>query len=76
MGLLNLARTVGHQRMEAAARRANRFGITSYQGLRRILDKGLESEPLDGDPAKAVSEHPNIRGRRYYTPADSARSAS
>ena len=76
MGLLNLAKAVGHPRMEAAARRANRFGITSYHGLKRILDKGLESEPLDGEPAKAVSEHPNIRGPRYYTGGDSARSAS
>ena len=76
MGLLNLAKIVGHDRIEAAARRANRFGITSYQGLKRILDKGLEAEPLAAEQPKAVSEHPNIRGPRYYTAGDSARSAS
>jgi hypothetical protein len=66
MGLLELAKTVGNDRMEAAARRANRFGVWSYAGVKRILDKGLEVEPCEPIAVGPVSEHPNLRGPAYY----------
>ena len=75
MGLLNLAKTVGEARMEAAARRANRFGTYSYAGVKRILDKGLETESLEAPSAAVAAEHPNLRGPDYYA-SSSARSAS
>lgn len=75
MGLLELARTVGNDRMEAAAARANRFGICSYSAVKRILDKGLEAQPPGAPPVMSVSEHPNLRGPEYYA-SQPARSAS
>ncbi|MDA3935607.1 MAG: IS21 family transposase [Actinomycetota bacterium] len=75
MGLLELARSVGNHRMEAAALRANRFGICSYTAVKRILDKGLEAQPLDAPPPVSVSEHLNLRGPEYYS-SEPARSAS
>ena len=75
MGLLELAKTVGNDRMEAAAVRANRFGICSYAAVKRILDKGLEAAPLDARPVVPVREHLNLRGPQYYS-SEPARSAS
>ena len=75
MGLLELARTVGNDRMEAAAARANRFGICSYSAVKRILDKGLEAQPLGAPSPISMSEHPTVRGPKYYA-SQPARSAS
>lgn len=69
MGLLELAKSVGNDRMEAAARRANRFGIRSYTAVKRILHKGLEAEPLEPVAVVAAGDHPNLRGSDYYAGA-------
>jgi transposase len=44
--ILRLARKYGPKRLEAAARRALLFGETSYGTVKRILEKGLENDPL------------------------------
>lgn len=49
--ILRLATRYGPHRLEAACRRALCYGDTAYATLKRILDKGLESEPLPGDDA-------------------------
>ena len=66
MGLLNLAKQTGNNRLEAACRRANRFGINTYRGVKRILDKGLDSEPLPIPTDSPIHTHENIRGGEYY----------
>ena len=65
MGILNLAKKNGNSRLEAACLRANRFGINTYRSLKRILDKGLEEEPVTLIESP-VGAHENIRGGEYY----------
>jgi transposase len=66
-GILRLEKSYGAQRLEAACRRGNDIGATSYGSVASILKHGLdkayaqESAP-DGEPIR----HANIRGRGYY----------
>jgi transposase len=46
--VIRLADRFGDQRLERACARALYFGETSPKALRRILDHGLENEPLPG----------------------------
>ena len=67
LGILRLEKSYGAQRLEAACRRGNDIGATSYGSIASILRHGLdkayaqESAP-DGEPIR----HANIRGRGYY----------
>lgn len=45
-GILRLSEKYGPKRLEAACRRALLFGDAGYATLKRILEKGLESDPL------------------------------
>ena len=66
LGLLRLAKRYGEDRLEAACRRALSAGITSYKGVKNILDAKLDQvEPED--PSAVVPEtHENVRGESYY----------
>ena len=67
LGLMRLARQLGEDRMEAAARRALHYGTVSYKSIRAILDSRADREPLeDGCGAAAPVEHENVRGGGYY----------
>lgn len=44
--VIRLADKYGPQRLEAACRRGQVFGDTSYAVLKRVLERGLESDPL------------------------------
>lgn len=44
--VLRLAQKYGPKRLEAASRRALLFGETSHGTVKRILEKGLENDPL------------------------------
>lgn len=46
--LVRLAETYGRDRLEHACHRAQHFGETSYPAVKRILDAGLEGQPLAG----------------------------
>jgi transposase len=46
--LVRLAETYGAHRLERACCRARHFGEAGYPAIKRILDAGLESHPLDG----------------------------
>ncbi len=67
LGILRLEKSYGAQRLEAACRRGNDIGATSYGSVASILKHGLdkayaqENAP-DGEPIR----HANIRGRSYY----------
>lgn len=67
LGLLRLAEKFGHLRFEAACRRANFFGISSFKSIRSMLSTGQDFLPL---PTKTLSIspplHENIRGNSYY----------
>jgi len=67
MGIMRLVRTYGTARVEAASRRGNDIGATTYGSIASILKTGLDkayanSKAPDGPPIR----HANIRGRGYY----------
>ena len=68
LGLLSLAKTYSPERLEAACERALAVGIQRLAGIRSMLEKGLDSQPLpDTQPdLLAEIEHTNIRGHHYY----------
>ena len=68
LGLMRLARKVGHERMEAACTRALAIGAHRYRSVASILEKGLDRQPVTG-PAQAelpLPNHANVRGPEYY----------
>jgi transposase len=67
LGIVGLARSYGTARLEAASRRGNHIGATSYGSIASILKHGLDkafaSEPVpDAPPIR----HGNIRGPGYF----------
>ena len=66
LGILGLAKRYGHQRLEAACRRALAAGIHSYKGLHNILKNKLDQLERDQPPATSLPAHVNIRGKNYY----------
>jgi len=68
LGLLSLAKKYSPKRLEAACHRALATGIMRLAGIRSILEKGLESQPLSATQTDRLIdiEHNNIRGNRYY----------
>src|SRR6266699_3753617 len=67
LGIMRLVRTYGIARVEAASRRGNDIGATTYGSIASILKTGLDrayanSKAPDGPPIR----HANIRGRGYY----------
>ena len=66
MGILNLAKEHGADRLNKACRRALGFGFHSYRRIKNILDRGLEEEVLTESMELPVFFHENIRGSQYY----------
>ncbi len=66
MGILNLVKKHGPDRLNKACVRALGFGFYSYKRIKNILDRGLEEEPLIESRELTVSSHENIRGSQYY----------
>jgi len=66
LGILRLENRYGVTRLEAAARRANDHGATSYRSVRSILENGLDRAYAPEAAEPAPIQHTNIRGRGYY----------
>ena len=68
LGLMRLARTAGHERLEAACVRALAIGVYRYRSVASILDKGLDRQPLTPPEQAelALPDHANVRGPTYY----------
>ena len=68
LGLLNLSKKYSPARLEAASRRALHTGIMRLAGIRSILDKGLDRQPLPEVQLDLLGEieHKNVRGNKYY----------
>jgi hypothetical protein len=66
LGILRLEKHYPKERLEAASRRALKFGSLSLRSLRKILSSGLDRlEP--NDPSEcSLLDHENIRGGQYY----------
>jgi transposase len=75
LGLLNLSKTFGEQRLEAACRRAlSSGGDPTRKRIKAILDANLDQHPdLFGDvgttPTAPTSSrsHENVRGAQYFS---------
>ena len=67
LGILRLARSYGSARIEAACRRGNDIGATSYGSIKSILQHGLDRAYANDEPPQAPPiHHRNIRGNGYY----------
>ncbi len=67
LGILRLGKQYSSQRLEAAARRAIALNACSYQSVKSILQRNLDSQSIE--PAaqpKPPLDHPNIRGSEYF----------
>ena len=72
LGIMRLARTYGHPRLEAACRRALALDACTYQSLKSMLKTKLDQQPLPPTPADppTVPAHENLRGQGYYQVAE------
>jgi len=66
--LTQLCKRYKPERVEAAAKRAVKFGTCSYRSMRMILSRGLDRQTDAGDATRQESFpfHENIRGGEYY----------
>jgi transposase len=67
LGIINLMKSYGPERIEAAAKRGNDIGATTYGSIKSILEMGLD-RAYASPKARDVTpiHHANIRGRQYY----------
>jgi hypothetical protein len=70
LGLLNLAKHCGNERLEAACRRALAIGSPTRKRIKSILDAKLDQHPDLFPAAPQVSptpsQHANVRGADYF----------
>lgn len=66
MGILNLSRTFGNERLENACKMANDFGFYSYKKINNILQKKLDLPKVETTLFHELPTHLNIRGKEYY----------
>ncbi len=67
LGLMNLARRYGNERVGAACTRALACGAISYSSVKSILAEGLDQAPLrQPEQLPAPPEHENLRGPGYF----------
>ena len=67
LGILSLTKSYGPVRIEAAAKRGNDIGATTYGSIKSILQNGLDRAYAPASTPDTVPiKHANIRGRGYY----------
>ena len=67
LGILRLGKQYSSQRLEAAARRAIALKACSYQSVKSILQRNLDSQSIEPTAKpKPPLDHPNIRGSEYF----------
>ena len=68
LGLLNLVKSFGEARLEAACQRAIYYGPPTRRSVKEILSKNLDKIPIeDNQPETIISNHENIRGPSYFS---------
>jgi transposase len=67
LGLLNLGKRFGRERLEAACERALLLGSPTRGSVLSLLQQGLDQLPLpEATPVQRSLLHENIRGPGYY----------
>jgi len=67
LGILRLERSYGSARLEAASKRGNEIGATTYGSIASILKSGLDKAyAKEPTPEAPPIRHGNIRGTGYY----------
>jgi transposase len=66
LGIIRLGKALETARLEAACRRALHYGTCSYTSVKSILDKHLDSAPLEQELPLPSPTHSNLRGGPYY----------
>ena len=71
LGILRLAQRYDPERLENACRRALAIGGYSYKSVKSILERGLDTQPLEQQeeknrPSQLELLHGNVRGNHYY----------
>jgi transposase len=67
LGILQLARSYGSARLEAACRRGNDIGARNYGSIKSILQHGLDKAYANETPPdEPPIQHGNIRGSGYF----------
>ena len=66
LGILQLAKSYGVARLEAASQRGNDIRATTYGSIKSILQNGLDKAYAKPKTPDASPTHANIRGREYY----------
>jgi transposase len=66
MGILNLVKEHGPDRLDMACEKALDFGFYSYKRIKNILDRGLEKDIFTEPKDHCISSHENLRGSEYY----------
>lgn len=72
LGVMQLGRRWGRQRLEAACLRAEALSSYSYRTVKNIISAGLDRVVLEAEAeARPREEHENIRGAEYYEGGES-----
>ncbi len=66
VGILQLARKVGNERLNNACKRALDYGAYNYNIIVNILEKGWDIIDDNPQELEEVPTHKNIRGNQYY----------
>jgi len=67
LGILNLGRKYGDEKLNQACRDANYFGTHSLKRIEGILKMNMEKEKQQElDIYRDIPDHENIRGSQYY----------
>ncbi len=66
LGILNLGKEYGRERLNRACRRALEHDSVSYKFIHNNLKNGLEDEPSEEPAQMGLFSHENIRGPQYY----------
>lgn len=66
LGLLNLARKYGDNRLEQACKKAIEIGNPCRASVKSLLQTRLDNTPVDDESDTPDLSHQNIRGAKYY----------
>lgn len=66
MGVLQLRKNYGKDRIEKACQRALAYNAISYHSLKSILERNLDQQPQNNTKSLTIPMHENIRGPQYY----------